>query len=105
MVESVTMTTREGSATITADDARKAIRVIDRVTGEIKGRPQQGALAGMDSVDWERIYRVRVTVISEKIVKCADESEAAQVGVDAIDSGDGEVIRRSVAVTYVRPKD
>lgn len=88
MVESVTLTTAKGSATITAKD-----------------RPRQAALAGMAGLGRKRDYRIQVTVTTETVVACKDESEAAEIGVAEIEAGDGEIIKRQVAVTYLRPKD
>ena len=77
----------------------------DPATGEIKGRTRQTSIAALASVERYAHYRVQVTVTSEVTVRCHDETEAAETGVADIDAGCGEVIKRQVAVTYIRPKD
>jgi hypothetical protein len=101
----MTLETAERSVTMTAEDAKKAIRVIDQVTGEIRDKPRQASLAGLANIERRRNYRVQVTVTTETEVTCQDESAAAEIGVADIDAGCGEVIKRQVAVTYLRPKD
>lgn len=105
MVESVTLTTRGRSATMTAADIDKQIEAVDRITGEIKDRPRQASIAALANIERERNYRVQVTVTTEATVSCHDEATAAEIGVADIDAGCGEIIKRQVAVTYLRPKD
>ena len=105
MVSAVTLRTAGRSATITADDAKEAIRVIDQVTGEIRDKPRQASLAGLANIERRRNYRVQVTVTTETEVTCQDESAAAEIGVSDIEAGCGDIIKRQVAVTYLRPKD
>ena len=78
---------------------------VDRVTGEITEHPRQGSIAALANIERRRDYRVQVTVTTEVAVTCKDEATAAEIGVADIDAGCGEVIKRQVAVTYLRPKD
>ncbi len=77
----------------------------DPATGEIKDKPRQGSIAALASIERRRDYRVQVTVTTEAFVTCHDEDAAAEIGVADIDAGCGEVIKRQVSVTYIRPKD
>ena len=101
----MTLETTEGSVTMTADEAAKAVRAIDGITGEIKDKPRQASIAALASIERRRDYRVQVTVTTETAVTCKDEATAAEIGVADIDAGCGEIIKRQVAVTYLRPKD
>lgn len=95
MADSVTMTrTRE-----------EIDRLVDTETGEIKDRPRQTRLAGMDK-DYEpmRDYRVQVTVVTEAFVSTRGVEAAETEGLQDIEAGEGMVVKRSVSVTYVRPK-
>ena len=108
----MTLETTEGSVTMTAEDAKRALRAagqiqrtVDGITGEIKDKPRQGSIAALANIERKRGYRVQVTVTTETAVTCEDEAAAAEIGVADIDAGCGEIIKRQVAVTYLRPKD
>jgi hypothetical protein len=98
--------------TMVAEDAKRALRAagqiqktVDGITGEIKDRPRQASLSGMAAIERHRDYRVQVTVTTEATVSCHDEGAAAEIGVNDIEAGLGEIIKRQVSVTYLRPKD
>lgn len=77
-------------------------RVVDE-HGEIHDRtPRQEALPVLRDLGVTHPYRVQLTTVTEVEVDAGDEEAAADRGLDEIERGDGEIIKRQVTVTLVR---
>ena len=78
-------------------------RAVDQRTGEIHDhQPRQEALPVLRDLGVTHPYRVQLTTVTEAEVDAGDEEAAADRGLDKIDQGDGEIIKRQVTVTLVR---
>ena len=83
-----------------ADDTE---RTVDQRTGEIHDRkPRQEALPVLRDLGVTHPYRIQLTTVTEAEVDAGDEEAAADRGLDKIDQGDGEIIKRQVTVTLLR---